>query len=88
MSAGTKHTPPAGMHRLTDDPVVGDPAFDVVQHVLNRDERHATHPRGLPGRIGVVEVDAERVRLSLFARCVQASVGDPTMRDPSRRLAP
>jgi streptomycin 6-kinase len=70
-------------------PVVGDPSFDVVQHMLNCDERLATDPVRLARRVAeLLDLDPYRVRLWLFARCAQESIGDPTMRGPARRLAP
>jgi streptomycin 6-kinase len=70
-------------------PFVGDPAYDAVQHMLNCDERLATDPAGLAQRMAtLLDLDARRVTLWLFARCAQESVGDPTMREPARRLAP
>jgi streptomycin 6-kinase len=70
-------------------PFVGDPAYDAVQHMLNCDERLATDPAGLSRRMAdLVDLDPERVRLWLFARCAQESLDDPTMREPARRLAP
>jgi streptomycin 6-kinase len=68
-------------------PFVGDPAFDAVQHMLNCDERLATDPDGLARRMAdLLEVEPDRVRLWLFARCVQESLHDPTMRQVTRRL--
>jgi streptomycin 6-kinase len=70
-------------------PFVGDPAFDPVQHMLNCDERLASDPAGLAGRMAdLLDLDRERVRLWLFARCAQESLHDLTMRTPARRLAP
>jgi streptomycin 6-kinase len=70
-------------------PFIGDPAYDPVQHMLNCDERLATDPAGLSQRMAsLLDVDAQRVRLWLFARCAQESIGDPTMREPAHRLAP
>jgi streptomycin 6-kinase len=70
-------------------PFIGDPAFDAVQHMLNCDGRLATDPLGLAQRMGqLLELDPERVRLWLFARCVQESLNDLSMREPARRLAP
>jgi streptomycin 6-kinase len=70
-------------------PFVGDPAFDAIQHMLNCDERLATDPSGLALRIAeLLELDSERVRMWLFARCVQESFHDATMREPARQLAP
>jgi streptomycin 6-kinase len=70
-------------------PFIGDPAFDPVQHMLNCDERLADDPAGLARRMAaLLDLDAERVRLWLFARCVQESLHDVTMRELARRLAP
>ena len=70
-------------------PFIGDPAYDRVQHMLNCDERLATDPAGLSRRMAsLLDLDAERVTLWLFARCAQESLSDPTMREPARRLAP
>jgi streptomycin 6-kinase len=69
-------------------PLIGDPAFDAVQHMLNCDERLAEDPAGLARRMaGLLDVDADRVRQWLFARCVQESLHDSSMRDVARRLA-
>lgn len=68
-------------------PFVGDPAFDAVQHMLKCDERLATDPASLALRMAsLLKVDPERVRLWLFARCVQESLDDLTMRTLARRL--
>jgi streptomycin 6-kinase len=70
-------------------PFVGDPAYDVVQHMLNCDRRLAEDPIGLADRMArLAGVDPARVRLWLFARCAQESAHDPMMREPARRLAP
>jgi streptomycin 6-kinase len=70
-------------------PFVGDPAFDPVQHMLNCDERLASDPARLAARMAdLLDVDRERVRLWLFARCAQESLHDLTMRATARRLAP
>jgi streptomycin 6-kinase len=70
-------------------PYVGDPAYDVLQHMLNCDERLAADPAALAGRMaGLAGLDAGRVRLWLFARCVQESLSSPLMREVARRLAP
>jgi streptomycin 6-kinase len=51
-------------------PFVGDPAFDPVQHMLNCDRRLAADPEALATRMAeLCKLDAERVRLWLFARC-------------------
>lgn len=68
-------------------PFVGDPAYDAVQHMLNCD-RLGHDPVGLANRMAsLLDLDAERVRCWLFARCAQESLHDLTMREPARRLA-
>jgi streptomycin 6-kinase len=70
-------------------PFVGDPAFDPVQHMLNCDKRLTTDPAGLARRMAeLLDLDPERVRLWLFARCVQESLHHELMRELARRLAP
>lgn len=70
-------------------PYVGDPAYDVLQHMLNCEDRLAADPAGLANRMaGLAGVDAGRVRQWLFARTVQESTGSPLMRQVARRLAP
>jgi streptomycin 6-kinase len=70
-------------------PYVGDPAYDVLQHMLNCDDRLAADPAGLADRMaGLAELDAGRVRQWLFARAVQESTGSALMRLVARRLAP
>jgi streptomycin 6-kinase len=70
-------------------PFVGDAAYDSVQHMLNCDERLATDPIGLTRRMAeLLDLDSERVKLWLFARCAQESLRDPAMREPARTLAP
>jgi streptomycin 6-kinase len=70
-------------------PFVGDPAFDPVQHMLNCDQRLAADPAGLADRMAeLCQVEPERVKLWLFARCAQESTHYPTLRDPALRLAP
>jgi streptomycin 6-kinase len=50
-------------------PFVGDPAFDVVQHLMNCESRLHTDPLALITRVsGLAGVDAYRVRLWIFAR--------------------
>jgi streptomycin 6-kinase len=50
-------------------PFIGDPAYDVTQHLLNCKERVIADPVGAVARISdLVELNAERVGLWLFAR--------------------
>ena len=70
-------------------PFVGDRAYDAVQHMLGCATRLAGDPLKLSRRMAeLLEVDPERVRLWLFARCAQEALGDESMREPARRLAP
>jgi streptomycin 6-kinase len=70
-------------------PYVGDPAYDVLQHMLNCEDRLAADPAALAARMaGLAGVEAARVRQWLFARAVQESIGSPVMRQVARQLAP
>jgi streptomycin 6-kinase len=70
-------------------PYVGDPAYDVLQHMLNCEDRLAAEPAALAVRMaGLAEIDLDRVNQWLFARSVQESIGSPLMRQVARRLAP
>jgi streptomycin 6-kinase len=70
-------------------PYVGDPAYDTLQHMLNFPARLATDPRGLADRMAaLLDLDPRRVRLWLFARCVQESVEEPDLREAAAKLAP
>ena len=70
-------------------PFVGDPAFEPVQHMFNCEQRLATDPKGLSRRMAeLLEIDVERVRLWLFARCVQESIHHLPTRELARRLVP
>lgn len=69
-------------------PYIGDPAYDLLQHMLNCDDRLAADPAGLAERMaGLAGLDAGRVRLWLFARCVQESIGSPLMGQVAAQLA-
>ena len=70
-------------------PYIGDPAYDVLQHMLNCEERLAADPGALALRMAdLAGLDGDRVRQWLFARSVQESIGSPLMRDVAERLAP
>jgi streptomycin 6-kinase len=59
-----------------------DALRDVSLHMLNCDTRLVTDPAGLSQRMaGLLDLDPERVRLWLFARCAQESLHDLTMRE-------
>ena len=68
-------------------PHLGDPTFDGLQHLLNCEERLQTDPAGLAERMaGLLELDAERLRRWLFARCVQEAPNWPPLADIARRI--
>jgi len=73
---------------------VPEPEQDVVvagllQHMLNFPGRLAADPAGFARRmVGLLDLDADRVRLWLFARCVQESVCEPDLRTVAVQLAP
>jgi streptomycin 6-kinase len=70
-------------------PLIGDPAFDPIQHMLNCEGRLIANPTGLAQRMaGLLDLDPGRVRLWLFARCAQESLHDVALRELARRLAP
>lgn len=70
-------------------PYLGDPAYDPLQHMLNCPDRLAADPAGLAQRMAdLTGLDAGRLTLWLFARCVQESVGNPLLADVAKRIAP
>ena len=70
-------------------PYVGDPTYDVLQHLLNCRARLMADPRDLVGRMAdLARVDKDRLALWLFARCVVESIHRPDLREVARRLAP
>jgi streptomycin 6-kinase len=69
-------------------PYVGDPAYDVLQHMLNCEDRLAADPAALAARMArLAGVDTARVRQWLFARSVQESLGSPLMGQVAGQLA-
>jgi streptomycin 6-kinase len=70
-------------------PYVGDPCYDVLQHALNCPERLVADPVGLAERLAALaHLDADRVRLWLFARCTIESLERPDLAAAARSLAP
>jgi streptomycin 6-kinase len=70
-------------------PYVGDPAYDVLQHMVNCRHRLLTDPRGLARRMAdLAGLDAGRVELWLFARVVQECLDLPWLRPAVPLLAP
>ncbi len=69
-------------------PYVGDPTYDPLQHMLNCPDRLATDARGFVRRVAaLLDLDPERLRDWLCARCVLESVGSPTLAVVARELA-
>jgi streptomycin 6-kinase len=70
-------------------PYVGDPAYDPVQHLLDCDERLAADAAGVTARMaGLLDVDVQRLRLWLFARCAEETLERPEFIDIAAELAP
>jgi streptomycin 6-kinase len=70
-------------------PHVGDPTYDVLQHLLNCDERLHADPLGLASRMAdLLDLDRDRLLLWLFARCVQESADWPELAHVARLVAP
>jgi streptomycin 6-kinase len=70
-------------------PYIGDPAYDPLQHMLNFPGRLTADPAGFVRRMaGLLDLDLERLRLWLFVRCVQESVGVRHLRIAAIQLAP
>lgn len=72
-------------------PFVGDPAYDATQHLLNCERRLRRNPLPTITRFAdLLELDAERIRLWLFARAAAESRDDwdEASMDLARALAP
>ncbi len=70
-------------------PYAGDSAYDVLQHMLNCDQRLAVDPRGFAQQMAaLLGLDPQRLLLWLFARCIQESADWPGLADVARRIAP
>jgi streptomycin 6-kinase len=69
-------------------PYVGDPSYDPLQHLLNCEERLQADARALVTRLaGLLDLDADRLALWLFARCVLGSVDRPLLADVAAQLS-
>jgi streptomycin 6-kinase len=69
-------------------PYVGDPTCDVLQHMLNCEERLCSDPCGFAGRMAdLLDLDLDRLVAWLFARCVQESIDQPVLREVATVLA-
>jgi len=70
-------------------PYIGDPTYDVLQHLLNCPERLRADPHDLAHRMAdLLGLDRERLLCWLFARCVQESRNWPELAEVARRIAP
>jgi streptomycin 6-kinase len=70
-------------------PYLGDPAYDAVQHLLNCEQRLTADPAGLAHRMAdLLDLDRDRLRQWLFARCTQESLDQPDLRQVAARIAP
>jgi streptomycin 6-kinase len=70
-------------------PYVGDPTYDPLQYLLNFPDRLLADPRRFTQRMaGLLDLDAERLQLWLFARCVQESLEQPRLSRVAAELAP
>lgn len=59
-------------------PFVGDPAYDATQHLFNCWQRLQHNPiKTIERFANLLDVDAERVRLWMFARVSTMEIGDP-----------
>ena len=70
-------------------PYVGDPTYDALQHMLNFPARLSADASGFVQRMaGLLDLNANRLRQWLFARCVQESIDQPHLRGVAIGLAP
>lgn len=70
-------------------PYVGDPHYDVLQHLLNCADTLQEDPEALLHHVAeLAELDTDRVRQWLFARCVQESPQWPELAGVAYRLRP
>jgi streptomycin 6-kinase len=61
-------------------PYIGDPTYDALQYLLNFPERLEADPMAFADRIAeLLELDVERLRQWLFARCVIESPHTPAL---------
>jgi streptomycin 6-kinase len=68
-------------------PYVGDPTYDALQHLLNNSERlHADAGRWIDRMAGLLDLDPDRLRRWLYARCVQESPEQPDLLEVARQL--
>jgi streptomycin 6-kinase len=70
-------------------PYVGDPTYDVLQHMLNCPSRLKSDPINLINRVAdLAGLEPQRTRLWLFARCVQESPDWADLAEVARLITP
>jgi streptomycin 6-kinase len=70
-------------------PYLGDPCYDLLQHLLNCEARLAADPASLAQRMAdLLDLDGHRVKQWLFTRCVIEGVDDPLLQAVAATLAP
>ncbi|WP_162606661.1 aminoglycoside phosphotransferase family protein [Jiangella asiatica] len=69
-------------------PYVGDRSYDALQHMLNMDRLTKDPNRLLERMADLLDLDRERLRRWLFARCVQESLGWDGFYDVALQVAP
>ena len=70
-------------------PYLGDPTYDPLQHMLNFPDRLVADATGFTRHMGrLLDLDIERLRQWLFARCVQESIDQPHLQHVAADLAP
>jgi streptomycin 6-kinase len=69
-------------------PYVGDPCYDLLQHILLNAESFEDLPARSDRLAALTALDPDRVRLWLFARAVQECLQQPRLRPVAARLAP
>ena len=84
LDAGAEH----GWVLIDPKPYVGDPHYDVLQHMLNDPDRLRTQPGRFAERMAeLAGLDPARVRRWLLARCVQEAGGHEVAADAALALA-
>lgn len=69
-------------------PYVGDPTYDVLQHLLNCEERLTADPLDLVERMSrLLNLDPDRLRLWLFARCIIEAPDRPQLLEVAKCIA-
>jgi streptomycin 6-kinase len=68
-------------------PWVGHPAYDVLQHLMNEQDRLLADPQGLISRTAsLLDLSRERLRRWVFARCVVESGNWPRLAQVAQAL--